>query len=141
MQPNIGQAIAKPLIESGEILRLSDEVVQPFYQAKSKKALAYVEEFFDARLPYRVHRSEGAFFLWMWFEHLPITSRELYERLKSRGVLVVPGSFFFFGVDDPDWRHRDECLRVSFTMPDEVVRDGFRIIADEVAKAYAHSSC
>ena len=139
--PNIGQAIAKPLIESGEILRLSDEVVQPFYQAKSKKALAYVEEFFDARLPYRVHRSEGAFFLWMWFEHLPITSRELYERLKSRGVLVVPGSFFFFGVDDPDWRHRDECLRVSFTMPDEVVRDGFRIIADEVAKAYAHSSC
>ena len=64
---------------------------------------------------------------------------------NSRQLLLdgaaVPGSFFFFGVDDPDWRHRDECLRVSFTMPDEVVRDGFRIIADEVAKAYAHSSC
>ena len=101
----------------------------------------WVEEFFDARLPYRVHRSEGAFFLWLWFEDLPITSRELYERLKSRGVLVVPGSYFFFGVDDPQWRHRDECLRVSFTMSDEIVRDGFRIIADEVGKAYQQAAC
>jgi valine--pyruvate aminotransferase len=133
---NVGQAIVKPLIESGEILSLSNDVVQPFYQGQSKKALGWVDDFFDQGLPYRVHRSEGAFFLWLWFEDLPVTSRELYERLKARGVLVVPGSYFFFGVDDPQWRHRDECLRVSFTMADEIVRDGFRIIADEVKKAY-----
>jgi valine--pyruvate aminotransferase len=133
---NIGQAIVKPLIESGDILRLSSEVVQPFYRERSLRALGWVKEFFEDRLPYRVHRSEGAFFLWFWFEDLPITSRELYERLKSRGVLVVPGNYFFFGVDDQEWRHRDECLRVSFTMSDEVVREGFRVIADEVSKAY-----
>ncbi|NIP97238.1 MAG: valine--pyruvate aminotransferase, partial [Akkermansiaceae bacterium] len=64
-----------------------------------------------------VHRSEGALFLWMWFEDLPVTSRELYDRLKGRGVLVVPGNYFFFGLDDDEWPHRNECLRVSFAMP------------------------
>ena len=134
--PNVGQAIVKPLVESGEILRLSENVVQPFYREKSRKTLEWVKEFFDDSLPYRVHRSEGAFFLWLWFEDLPITSRELYERLKARGVLVVPGNYFFFGINDQHWRHRDECIRVSFTMADEVVRDGFRVIAEEVKKAY-----
>ncbi len=134
---NIGQAITTPLIESGEILRLSNEVVQPYYREKSRQAQAWIEEFFDDSLDYRIHRSEGAFFLWMWFEGLPITSRELYERLKRRDVLVVPGSFFFFGVDDAEWRHRDECLRVTFTMSEDVVREGYRVIAEEVRAAYA----
>ena len=134
---NVGQAIVKPLIDSGEILRLSNSVVQPFYRAKSLQARAWVNEFFDSKLPYRVHVSEGAFFLWLWFEDLPITSRQLYERLKQRDVLVVPGNYFFFGLEDRQWRHRDQCLRVSFAMPHDVVRDGIRVIADEVARAYA----
>ena len=67
---------------------------------------------------------------------LPITSRELYERLKARNVLVVPGNYFFYGLEDEHWAHRDECLRISFTMSEEVVEEGFRIIADEVKKAY-----
>ncbi len=133
---NVGQEIVRPLIESGEILRLSNQIVQPYYRDKSQQAQAWVHEFFDDDLPYRVHRSEGAFFLWMWFEGLPISSRELYERLKERDVLVVPGNYFFFGLDDETWPHRNECLRVSFTMPEQIVRDGFRIIAEEVAKAY-----
>ncbi|WP_442505516.1 valine--pyruvate transaminase [Novipirellula sp. SH528] len=136
---NIGQAIATPLVESGEILRLSNEVVQPFYRTKSEQAQAFVREYFDDRLPYRIHRSEGAFFLWMWFEGLPISSRELYQRLKARDVLVVPGNYFFFGLDDHDWRHRNECIRVTFTMPEPTVKKGFQIIAEEVAKAYAES--
>ena len=133
---NLGQSIVAPLAESGEILRLSNEVVLPFYRKKSQQAQEWVREFFDDSLDYRIHRSEGAFFLWMWFEGLPITSRELYERLKRRDVLVVPGNYFFFGIEDDDWRHRDECLRVTFTMPEEVVREGLRVIAEEVAKAY-----
>jgi valine--pyruvate aminotransferase len=134
---NTGQALTTPLIESGEILRLSNEVVQPFYRAKSLQAQEWVREFFDDSLDYRIHRSEGAFFLWMWFEGLPISSRELYERLKRRDVLVVPGNYFFFGIDDEQWRHRDECLRVTFTMPEEVVREGYRVLADEVRIAYS----
>ena len=134
---NIGQAIARPLIETGEILRLSNEVVQPFYREKSLRTQQVIAEVFDDSIAYRVHSSEGAFFLWMWFEGMPITSHELYERLKQRDVLVVPGHYFFYGDDDPQWRHRDECIRVSFTMPDAIVANGLKIIAEEVAAAYA----
>ena len=74
-------------------------------------------------------------FLWLWFEGLPITTRELYNRLKARGVLVVPGEFFFFGLDEP-WRHRDECIRINYAHAPDDVRRGIRIIAEEVRRAY-----
>ena len=77
-------------------------------------------------------------FLWLWFENLPITSLQLYERLKNRGVLVVSGHYFFPGLDD-DWKHRDECLRVTYSQNDEDVYRGIGIIAEEVGKAYAQA--
>ena len=136
---NIGQAIVEPMVRSGEILKLSNEVVQPYYVEKSRQARQWVDEYFDDSLPYRVHLSEGALFLWLWFEDMPITSKELYERLKARGVLIVPGSYFFFGLDDSEpWRHRDECIRMTFTMDEGTVKDGIRVIAEEVARAYGH---
>ncbi len=137
---NIGQAITTPLIQSGEILELSRDVVKPFYEKKSRDAQNWVHEYFPDSLPYRIHRSEGAFFLWMWFEGLPITARELYKRLKARDVFVIPGHYFFFGNDDAEWRHRDECIRVTFTMPEEVVRRGLKIIAEEVTLAYGETA-
>lgn len=135
---NIGQAIMEPLIRSGEILKLSSEVVRPYYAEKSQQARAWVAEEFDASLPYRVHLSEGALFLWLWFEDMPISSKELYERLKMREVLIVSGHYFFFGDDDMNrWQHRHECIRMTFTMDERTVHEGIKIIAEEVAKAYA----
>lgn len=134
---NVGQTIMQPLVKSGEILKLSNEVVRPYYIEKSRQARAWVEESFDASLPYRVHLSEGALFLWLWFEDLPITTRELYERLKARGVLIVSGHYFFFGLDDDTWQHRNECIRMTFTMDERTVQGGIQIIAEEVAAAYA----
>ncbi|WP_411846251.1 valine--pyruvate transaminase [Roseibacillus persicicus] len=132
---NLGQAIVSPLLENGELLRLSNEVMKPFYQEKSRQALAWVEEFFPEEMSYYVHRSEGALFLWFWFEDLPISSKELYERCKKRGALVVPGEYFFFG-EEEDWPHGRECIRVTFTMDAEVVKEGLRIIAEEAIAAY-----
>ena len=134
---NAGQAIMQPLLENGEILRLSNEVIQQFYRVRSEQARALVEEYFDPALPWRVHKREGALFLWLWLEDLPISAGELYERLKARDVLVVAGNYFFYGLDEESWRHRNECLRISFTMAEETVREGFRIIGEEVRKAYA----
>ena len=137
---NIGQAIVEPLIANDEILRLSEEVVRPFYQSRSTKAIDWVHEIFDPSIPYRIHRSEGAFFLWLWFDGLPITAKELYERLKARDVLVIPGNYFFYGIDDKDWRHRDECIRITFTMSESIVRRGLSIISEEVARAFREDS-
>ena len=134
--PNIGQAIALPLVESGEILKLANETVRPFYIEKSRQARGFVAESFGDGFDYYVHRSEGALFLWLWFPGLPITSRELYERLKKRGVLIISGHYFFFGHDDETWRHRHECLRMTFTMDEGVVRRGIQAIGEEVRRAH-----
>lgn len=136
---NIGQALMRPLLESGEILNISNDIVKPFYKKKSLQAQQWVAEFFPDDLPYRHHVSEGALFLWIWFKDLPITSQELYTRLKDRGVLVVSGHHFFFGLDeaDLDWKHSQECIRVTYTMPEDDVKSGIAIIAEEVAMIYA----
>jgi len=138
---NVGQALMGPLIDSGEILKVSDEIVKPFYKKKSLQAQQWVKEFFPDDLPYRQHVSEGALFLWLWFKDLPISTQELYVRLKDRGVLVISGHHFFFGLDaeDADWAHADECIRVTYTMDEEKVKKGIEIIADEVARIYGES--
>ncbi|MGJ8641893.1 MAG: valine--pyruvate transaminase [Luteolibacter sp.] len=135
--PGSGQQLTLPLIRSGEILSLSENVIRPFYFQKSKVAQAAALETFGERFPWHMHRSEGALFLWLWFPDLPVTSAELYQRLKAREVLVIPGNHFFFGYDDTDWKHRHECIRVSFAMEEQTVRDGLEIIAEEVAKIWS----
>ncbi len=133
--PSTGQQVLLPMVESGELLRLSREVVRPFYQEKCLLAREAAREALGDDIEWFMHRSEGALFLWLWFPGLAISSMELYQRLKARKVLVVPGEYFFFGHEDPDWRHRGECIRVSYAMDESVVRDGLRIIAEEVRRA------
>jgi valine--pyruvate aminotransferase len=133
---NFGQSIAGPLIADGRITRLSREVIRPYYLQKRNAAMEAVEEFFPDYVPYAFHESEGALFLWLWLEGSLKSSRQIYDDLKKRGVLVVPGEYFFFGDDDPDWKHRHECLRISFAMADADVRAGIKVIGEEIAKAY-----
>ena len=59
---------------------------EPFYEDKSKEALRLLDELMPAGL-FKTHVSEGALFLWLQLQ-IPITSLELYERLKSHGLLV-----------------------------------------------------
>jgi valine--pyruvate aminotransferase len=132
---SIGQALTEPLFASDDILRLGRDVIQPYYLERQRFILQCIEESFPPDLDYHVHECEGAFFLWLWLRGLPIHVRELYERLKRRKVLVLAGHFFFPGYDEP-WRHKQECLRLSYVQPPDVVRRGVRILADEVRKAY-----
>ena len=132
---NLGPTIARELFSSGEILTLSNNLIKPFYKQRAQQAVKWFRsELGD--LPYRIHSPEGAIFLWLWFDGLPITSQALYERLKQRGVLVVPGHNFFPGMDS-DWQHQQECIRVSYAQDGSTVKQGIGIIAEEVAKAYA----
>ncbi len=133
---NIGQTMMTPLMDNGEILKLSNNVVKPYYVKKSQQAQDWLKMYFDESIPYRYHVSEGALFLWLWFKDLPISSKELYEQLKLREVLVVSGHYFFFGLDE-DWQHSDECIRVTYTMPEEKVKGGIEIIAEVIKEIYA----
>lgn len=131
---SMGTALATDLVRSGEILRLGREVIRPFYESKAQRALGHFQRHLEG-VDYRIHRPEGAFFLWLWLPDLPITSQQLYERLKTRHVIVVPGHYFFPGLAEP-WPHTHECLRVSYAQDDNVVARGIEIIAGEVKRAY-----
>jgi valine--pyruvate aminotransferase len=132
----IGQALVTPFLESGEIDTIVKDMIRPYYQSKALKAREWVAEIFDPSLDYFVHETEGAMFLWMWFRDLPIPARELYSRLKHRGVLVVPGDYFGFGCPEAD-AHMSQCIRLNFAMDEDTVREGLRITADEVSAIYA----
>jgi valine--pyruvate aminotransferase len=131
---SLGASLVTDLFESGEVLRLSKDIVRPFYQARSLQAVSWCERYL-AGCPYRIHLPEGAIFLWLWFPDLPITTQELYNRLKLRNVLVIPGRFFFPGLAAP-WEHKDQCLRISYAQSEREVEHGIRVIAEEVRRAY-----
>lgn len=74
-------------------------------------------------------------FLWVWFENMPISSLELYHRLKRRGVLIVSGHYFFVGLSEP-WQHSQECIRVTYSQDDDEIARGLRVIGSEVRALY-----
>ncbi|MEZ8240417.1 valine--pyruvate transaminase [Vibrio splendidus] len=136
LAPNsVGPAIANHMIEKGDLLRLSSEVIKPFYKDKSLRAVELLQEAIDDPR-FRIHKPEGAIFLWLWFDELPITTMELYDRLKARGVLIVPGEYFFIGQED-EWDHAHQCLRMNYVQDEEAMQKGISIIAEEVKKAYS----
>ncbi|HGS5167027.1 TPA: valine--pyruvate transaminase [Vibrio harveyi] len=131
---SVGPALANHIIGKGDLLKLSSDVIKPFYKQKSQRAVELLQEAItDER--FRIHKPEGAIFLWLWFDELPITTMELYQRLKARGVLIVPGEYFFIGQKD-EWDHAHQCLRMNYVQDDEMMQKGIAIIAEEVEKAY-----
>ncbi|TWV80828.1 valine--pyruvate transaminase [Moraxella sp. VT-16-12] len=130
-----GASLAKPLFDNDEIIRLSQTAILPFYQRQSKLAVRLLKEQF-ANLPVYIHKPEGAMFLWVWFKDLPITSQELYERLKEQGTLIIPSRHFFVGIDTTQYCHAHECIRLSVAQSDEVLTAGIAMIGEVVRSVY-----
>ena len=131
----IGPEIALPLVKTKEIIKLSNDIIKPYYQAKSEKAVALLQSKIT-NPNFRIHKAEGALFLWLWFKDLPISSNELYKRLKEKGLLVVSGHYFFPGLDQ-DWQHTQECIRLNYAQEESVVERGVTILADTINALYA----
>jgi len=129
-----GPGLVSDMVADRSILDLSDHVIRPYYRKRVKQAVSWINTAFEG-YPCRVHTPEGAIFLWLWFEGLPITSEVLYQRLKSRGVLVIAGEHFFPGLEG-EWGHRHECIRISYAQDPASVEAGIHIIGEEVARAY-----
>ena len=130
-----GPALATELIESGALLPLARDVIRPHYADRAARAVdrlrAGLRDY-----PIRIHKPEGAFFLWLWMPGLPTTNAALYERLKQRDVIVVSGHYFFPGREDDDWPHKRECIRISYADDWERTERGLDIVAEEVRRAY-----
>jgi valine--pyruvate aminotransferase len=132
---NVGQALLGSLLADDTLLRLGRNVIRPFYQERSDFAKGVLTQALGDHLPWALHSQEGAFFLWLWLKDLPIPAAELYRRLKARKVLVIPGHYFSYGLDEP-WQHPHQCLRLTYSQPQAIVQEGLEILADEVAGLY-----
>jgi len=71
----------------------------------------------------------------VWLPNLPVTDEELYQRLKRRNVLIVPGHYFSPGLTGR-WRHKNECIRINYSQDEQIVTAGLKIIADEIKRTY-----
>ena len=132
---SLGVVLTRPLIEDGRLETLCEEVIVPHYREKSEFASKYLLDRlkgYDCLL----HENEGSFFMWLWLRDFPLTTVELYARLKSRGVLVLPGRHFFPGLENRPFPHREECLRINFTCEKSKLARGLEIVAEEIGKVY-----
>jgi alanine-alpha-ketoisovalerate/valine-pyruvate aminotransferase len=50
------------------------------------------------------------------------------------GIVVVPGEFFFPGLEE-DWQHKKECLRVSYAHDPDKVAKGIKTTCEEAKRA------
>jgi valine--pyruvate aminotransferase len=126
----IGPVIMRRLIEDKLLLPLCHEVIMPFYQKQSQRAIQLLRDSIDDdRL--HIHKTEGALFLWLWFEELGISTSELYRRLKQKGLLVVPGKYFFPGQQKLT-QHAESCIRLNYVQSDQDLKKGVDILAREL---------
>lgn len=134
-----GQAIAARAINSGALAEISLQVIRPFYQNKFDVVENTLNRAMPKDLPWFLHRGEGAIFAWLWLKDLPVTDKEFYQQLKQVGVIVVPGSSFFPGLQE-NWPHKQQCLRISLTASDEEIAIGMQRLAKVAEQVYQQSS-
>ncbi len=127
LAPNsVGPSLLTRLIKDKELMSLSKNIIKPYYQKKSETAIALFTEIF-ADLPVYLHKLEGAFFMWLWFKDMGISSDDLYEKLKKEDVYIIPGHNFFMGIDD-DWPHKNQCIRINYAKDEITLRKGLEVI-------------
>ncbi len=132
---SLGPQMMTRLVQNRKLLDISNNQIRPYYQKQVQVAVKAVQESMQD-LPVYIHQPEGAIFLWLWFKGLPIDSDELYRRLKEQNVLIIAGQHFFPGIDDRDWAHQYECIRVSYVADEETLKKGIRKISEVVRATF-----
>lgn len=136
LAPNsVGAALMTRMIENQEIDHLTEQIIKPFYRRRLDRARELFTQHF-ANLPVLMHKPEGAFFIWLWMQDLPISTQELYARLKKQHVYVIPGEEFFIDID-PSWEHTRQCIRINYGQNEDQLARGFSVIAEELRSLYS----
>ncbi|EPG73127.1 aminotransferase, class I/II [Leptospira fainei serovar Hurstbridge str. BUT 6] len=130
---SLGQYVGLEFLKSGVWHSLSKNVVLPYYAKKRSLALTTIRQEWAGKFDYRIHESEGAFFLWVRVKGLAKSLTELYPILKQEGVIIVPGRYFF-PVGGPVDSSSEECARISFARDDGELQEGLRKISNVFQK-------
>ncbi len=130
----MGASIVQEMIKTDAIDNLCDNVIKPYYQKKVKFIVQLLQQTINDER-FSLHQPEGAIFVWLRFKSLGITTKELYQRLKAKGLLVVPGEYFFPGREDND-EHQHECIRMNIVQSEADIRKGIAILKAEVEQLW-----
>ncbi len=132
-----GAAVTTSLLNDDSLKNLADNYIRPFYRQQVDYAISLLKKYLGDT-PMKIHQPEGAIFLWLWFPDLPITTVELYQQLKDAGTIILPGEYFFPGIDEVEnYQHAHECIRMSYAQSNETLEKGIAQIGEFVRKAYA----
>ncbi len=132
MSSRFWQALISYALDSGELKKISKEIIQPRYKKKSDLLEECLNKYMPDSIPWYLHEVQGSMFSFLWFEDLPITDDELYERLKEQWVLFVPWNAFFNGIDKDKVKHSRECIRISITVEDEQIEKAAKILSEVI---------
>lgn len=134
----VGPELVLPLLGNNRLDELCETVIRPHYLSKQSLALNTLLEAAKG-LPIRVHRPDGAMFLWVWFENLPGGTQKLYELAAAEGVVTVAGHHFFQGLTR-HWQHANECLRVNYAGDPNTVEMGIKRLINLARRLYDQDS-
>ncbi len=125
---NTGALLLARLMNSGDLDRAC-ALLQAFYANQRHHMVRLLDQALEG-VDYALHEPEGAFFVWLHFKGLKVTSSELYEILKAKDVLIMAGEAFFF--DQREWSHSRECVRLNICQPLDAMERAVTIIAGTV---------
>ena len=132
---SLGPALATGLVESGEVLALSREVIRPHYAERAKRAVAMLRAGLDGP-DVRIHRPEGAFFLWLWDARSSDHQRRALRAAQGTGrPWWSPATTSSRGSKDDDWPHKHQCIRISYADDWHRIERGLEIVIEEVRRA------
>jgi len=129
---NVGCLFIEDWLENDQISEYSNNIIKPYYLQKSQFALELLDHHLQSNIEYSIHESHGALFLWLFFPNHRYTSRQMYEKLKARGVFVISGENFFPGLST-DFSHKKQCIRLTYSRNTEEVIRGIKILAEELS--------
>ncbi len=131
----VGASLVGQMIKEDVIDDLCQNSIKPFYQNKVNLMVNLLQQAINDER-FSIHQPEGAIFVWLRFKSLGVTTLELYQRLKNKGLLIVPGEYFYPGRDD-DEPHQHECIRMNIVQDKQQIIKGIAILKTEIERLWA----
>lgn len=129
----IAPIVFKDSFSTMEFYKINHSYIKDYYLKKRNLAINILTKQLSPE-EVKIHESEGAFFLWVVFPKLKINTFELYKILKSKGVIVVPGKYYYPGYPpkENDETDANSSIRISFSQKDDIIENGLKILVSTV---------
>ena len=124
-------------LRSGAVDHVVSTAITPFYVERRALAEKLLRTAMPASLDWRLHSNEGGMFAWLWVNEDWFDDLAVYQAAKARGVFITPGRSFFTAPPRAA-HHGTQCLRITLSVDEEILREGIKRIGLAVGQARPH---